>query len=161
MEKNNKNKKALKKVKIKDNEGLTVSYNMEDLKQYLPHLIKEMSEKTKTMKIESVNNEGCLKKIDDNKNINKLYPKELYSPTAIDFIRRCTKKEDALAILDYLLKRNEISEKDYNKYKNIISNEGGLNQLINESGGQKQPGYYMRKYYKKNHKNQTLNINED
>ncbi|MFX0035075.1 MAG: DUF2095 family protein [Candidatus Hermodarchaeota archaeon] len=161
MKKNNRNKKVSKKIKTMDDEGLTVSYNNENLKQLFPHLLKEMAENTKIIKINSNINGNFLKNIPEHKNINKIYPNELYNPTAIDFIRRCTKKEEAIAILDYLLKRNEISEKDYNKYRNIISNEEGLNQLIKESGGQKQPGYYMRKYYMKNYKNQTLKTNED
>ncbi|MFX1501864.1 MAG: DUF2095 family protein, partial [Promethearchaeota archaeon] len=90
-----------------------------------------------------------------------LYPNELYNPGVIDFIRRCTKKEDAIHILDYLLKKKEVTQEDYIKYKNVISQPGGLERLICESGGLKEPGYYMRKYYKKDIKNQKLNSNED
>ena len=63
--------------------------------------------------------------------------------------------------MDYLLKRNEITNEDYNRYKINISQEDGLENLINESGGLKQPGYYMRKYYKKSPNNQKLNNNDD
>ncbi|MFW9973268.1 MAG: DUF2095 family protein, partial [Candidatus Odinarchaeota archaeon] len=72
-----------------------------------------------------------------------------YNPGIIDFLRRCTKNEEANEILDYLMERKEITQQDYSKYKNIISQEGGLKQLIDESGGLKRPGYYMKKYYKK------------
>jgi hypothetical protein len=44
---------------------------------------------------------------------------------------------------------------------NSISQEGGLERLIEESGGLKKPGYYMRKYYKNLQKDQKLNSNKD
>ena len=85
----------------------------------------------------------------------------MINPGAIDFLRRCTQKEEAFEILDYLLKRNEITQQDYHKYKTIISQKGGLKRLINEFGGLKRPGYYMRKYYKKSINNQKLNSKKD
>ena len=92
---------------------------------------------------------------------NNLYPNELFNPGVIDFLRRCTKNEEAINILDYLMERNEITQQDYIRYENIISQEGGLKQIIDECGGLKRPGYYMRKYYKKEINNQELNSKED
>jgi len=150
-----------KKIKVKDNKGLTVSYKKEEILEFFPHLIKEVSEKTKSIKIDSINHQ--IEQLDKEKNqiLQNNYPNELYNPGVIDFIRRCSNNEDAINILDYLMKRNEISKEDYKSYTNIISQEGGLERFINESGGLKKPGYYMRKYYKKDNKNQKLNINED
>ena len=37
----------------------------------------------------------------------------------------------------------------YDKYMSTISQEGGLSRVINESGGLKRPGYYMKKFLKK------------
>jgi hypothetical protein len=124
-------------------------------------LKNEISGKTKSIKIDSMDTK--LENIHKKKvqNTFELYPNELYNPGVIDFIRRCTNKEDAIHILEYLLKRREVAEKDYIKYKNIISLPGGLERLIGESGGLKRPGYYMRKYYKKDIKNQKINSNED
>ena len=150
-----------KKIKVKDNKGLTVSYKKEEILEFFPHLIKEVSKKTKSIKIDSINHQ--IEQLDKEKNqiLQNNYPNELYNPGVIDFIRRCSSNEDAINILDYLMKRNEISKEDYKSYTNIISQEGGLERFINESGGLKKPGYYMRKYYKKDNKNQKLNINED
>ncbi|MFX1303336.1 MAG: DUF2095 family protein [Promethearchaeota archaeon] len=161
MGKNKKEEEPTKKIKVEDKEGLTLSYDKGELNDHFPHLIKEMSEKEKSIKIKSIENE--VEQINDEKpqESKNLYPNELYSPRAIDFIRRCAKEEEAIDILDYLLKRNEISQEDYNSYRNIISKEGGLKKLINESGGPKKPGYYLEKYYFKDNKNQKLNSNED
>ncbi len=150
-----------KKIKVKDKEELTLSYKKEEFLEHFPYLIKEISEKTKSIEINSINCQ--IEQIHKEKfQISKNdYPNELYNPGAIDFIRRCSSKKDAINILDYLMKRNEINKEDYKSYKNIISQKGGLERIINESGGLKKPGYYMRKYYKKDMKNQKLNSNED
>ncbi|NVM34194.1 MAG: DUF2095 family protein [Candidatus Lokiarchaeota archaeon] len=161
MEKEDKNKKSNKKIKIEDKEGFLVSYDRKELDEIFPHLIKEVFEKKKSIKIDSFNNEIEQKYEEKLQGSNDLYPNELYNPGAVDFIRRCTTKEEVIKILDYLLKKNEISMEDYNNYRNIISQEDGLDRLINESGGFKRPGYYMRKYYKENPKNQKLNTNDD
>ena len=161
MKKNNKNGKDLKKVKIEESNGLKISYNKDEFNKQFPHLIEEISSKKKTLEIDSYKAD-----IEQNDEENPpkskiLYPNELYNPKAIDFLRRCTKNDDAIDILDYLLERNEISKQDYYKYKTIISQEGGLKRLINEFGGLKRPGYYMRKYYKKSINNQKLNSKKD
>ncbi len=161
MEKDNKNGEIPKKIKVEDEEGLTVSYDKEELDDRFPHLIKELSEKTKSLRINAIDNENQQNNKEELQDSSKLYPTELYNPTAIDFIRRCTKKEEATIILDYLLKRDEITQEDYSKTKNIISQEGGLKRFIDESGGLKRPGYYMRKYYKRDIKNQKINTKKD
>ncbi|TET57593.1 MAG: DUF2095 domain-containing protein [Promethearchaeota archaeon] len=156
-----KKRKPKNKIKVEDNEGLTLSYNREELDERFPHLTKEMFEKKKSIKMDSVDYEIEKDYKEKSQKSNKLYPNELYNPGVIDFIRRCTKKEDAINLLNYLLRRNEISNNDYNTYRNIILKEGGLERLIAESGGLKRPGYYMRKYYKKATKNQKLNSNDN
>jgi len=161
MEKNNKDEKDHKKVEIEESNGLKIAYNKDEFNKQFPHLIKEISSKKKTIKINSYRADIEQNQEEKSLKSNELYPNELYNPEAIDFLRRCTREEDALDILDYLLERNEITKQDYNKYKTIISQEGGLKRLINEFGGLKRPGYYMRKYYKKNINNQKLNSKKD
>lgn len=156
-----KKRKPKNKTKVEDDEGLTLSYNREEIDEHFPHLTKEMFEKKKSIKIDSVDYEIEKNYKEKSQKSNKLYPNELYNPSVIDFIRRCTKKEDAINILNYLLRRNEVSNNEYNTYRNIILKEGGLERLIAESGGLKRPGYYMRKYYKKAPKNQKLNSNDN
>lgn len=161
MKKTNKNGKDSKKVEIEDSNGLKISYNKDELSNQFPHLIEEISTKKKSLKIESINMDIEPEKEKTQQKTNNLYLNELYNPGVVDFLRRCTNKKDAIDILEYLMARKEISLEDYTKYKKIISQEGGLKQLINEYGGLKRPGYYMRKYYKKENNNQELNTKPD
>ena len=161
MEKNNKNKKNLKKVKIKESNGLKISYNKDEFNKKFPHLIEEISLKKKSIPIDSFKMDVEQDHDEKLQKTDNLYPNELYNPSTVDFLRRCTKNEEAMNILNYLLKRNEITKQDYNIYKTIISKEGGLKRLIDEHGGLKRPGYYMRKYYKKEINDQRINSKED
>jgi len=58
--------------------------------------------------------------------------------------------KEAVEILDFLLKRNEITKDFYDElYFRITQEKDGLKRLINECGGFKKPGYYEKKFYKK------------
>ena len=142
-------KSVFKKAKINDKNGLNISYDKKELEKFMPSLISEISKKDKSLKIDSVkyNVEQIEKKSDHI--IQSSIPNELINPGAIDFIRRCTTTEEAFEILDYLLRRRELSNQEYKEYKKKISQEGGLHKFIEECGGFKKPGYYERKYYKK------------
>jgi len=150
MEKNQKDKdSALKKPKIIDFDGLKIAYEKSELEKQYPNLISEISNKKKSIKIDSVdfNIESKCKA----KNITKTkdYKEDLNNPGVIDFVRRCTNNDEALEILDYLFKRKEINLQFYKKLKNQISKKDGLKKLIKECGGPKKPGYYERKYHSK------------
>jgi len=150
MEKNQKDKdNALKKPKIIDFDGLKIVYEKSELEKQYPNLISEISNKKKSIKIDSV--DFNIKSKSKAKNITKTkdYKEDLKNPGVIDFIRRCTNKDEALEILDYLFKRKEINLEFYKKLKNQISKKNGLKKLIKECGGPKKPGYYERKYYSK------------
>lgn len=146
-ENNKEDKKSFKKAKIKEKKGLNVAYDKNELGEFFPHLMKELSKKNQSMKINSVNYK--IEQKDEDKNQIESIPNELINPGAIDFIRRCTKNEEAFEILDYLLKRSKLTLEEYNMYKKQIMKEGGLKELIEKSGGPKNPGYYINKYYKK------------
>ena len=98
--------------------------------------------KKKIVKIESVQPAFNTNKSFDRTNI----PRELVNPGAIDFIRRCTTKEEALRILDFLVKRKELYIDEYNSYKRQILLKEGLKKFIEEHGGFKNPGYYEKKF---------------
>ncbi|MFX1408756.1 MAG: DUF2095 family protein [Promethearchaeota archaeon] len=147
-----KRNKPHKKAKIKDNNGLEISYDKNELAEYFPHLISEVSISKKALKIDSVKF--------NIQNSNDYYPEELYNPKAIDFIRRCTNDEEAIEILNYLLRRKELSNDEYKLLKSQILQKEGLTNLIEEHGGFKKPGYYERKFrnftqQKKNEKQRT------
>ena len=149
-EKNEKNeKKPFKEIKIQDKDGINVEYDKEDLQTKFPHLISEMSNKEQSIQIDSVTSE--IEKIKDeaSSNTEVLIPNELINPGAIDFLRRCTRNEEALEIIDFLLQRRELTQEEHDTLYDIIVQEGGLKKLIEDSGGFKKEGYYERKYYKK------------
>lgn len=134
MENNRKKKQQEKNPVISNEDGLTISYNKDELVKHFPNLLTEIKGKRKSVKIDSV------------EDYDNTFSRELVNPGAIDFIRRCTSEEEALKILDYLLKRKEISTKKYESLKEEICQENGLLKLINRHGGLKRPGYYERKF---------------
>ncbi|MFX0041425.1 MAG: DUF2095 family protein [Candidatus Hodarchaeota archaeon] len=141
-----KKKKPFNKTRITDNNGLKVSYDKIELDEYLPHLMSEVSESKKSLKIDSVKFKIEQEFEETIDNSNNYYPEELYNPKAIDFIRRCTKDEEAIEILDYLLRRKELTKEEYTLFKSQILQKDGLKKLIEECGGFKESGYYERKY---------------
>lgn len=146
MGKNKEKNEPFKKASIENEDGLKISYDKEELGEYFPHLIKEISGNQKSIKIDSVEVEIESSTEQNSGGSDLFYPEELINPSTIDFIRRCTTNEDALNILDYMLERKKISITDYNSLKNQILEEDGLKELINKHGGFKSPGYYEKKY---------------
>jgi len=144
-ESHEKQRESFKKAEIINEDGLKISYDPKELEKNFPSLMLEISEKKKYMRIESINHE-LEQKVNKVTN-NTSYQENLKNPGAIDFIRRCTNNEDAIEILDFLFNRKEISDKDYKFLKSQILKKGGLKRLINNNGGLKTPGYYIRKYY--------------
>jgi hypothetical protein len=147
MNKTEDNKDNFKKPKINRENGLNVDYDRNELNKYLPHLMEEMQEQKKMLKIDSIDYD--VESIEGETNENEINSnrEELTDPTVIDFIRRCSNKEQAMEILDFLLNKEEISTEEYQKFKKKISKKNGLKDLIEECGGFKRPGYYLRKYY--------------
>ncbi len=144
-----KKKDCYKKPKINEKNGLNISYDKNELRQFYPHLIAEISDKKKSIKIDSVKMEDEEKKKISSASQNRDVPEELINPRAVDFIRRCKTDGEAREILDFLLKRKEITIEEYNELRNHIKKEGGLKKLTDECGGFKKPGYYEMKYYQK------------
>ena len=148
MEKKTKNKEILNKIKVENHKGLTVSYDKDEINEKFPHLITEIAGKKKTIKIEAIKNNTDLKQ----SRLITSSPNELFNPGAIDFLRRCTNRNEALNILDYLLKVKEISKNEHHSFKNQILKEKGLKEFIDKHGGFKSPGYYEKKYRNKTQK---------
>ena len=162
MEKEERKETELKKnLDVTDEDGLKIAYDTEELERQLPQLMRELSKKKKSLKIEGVDYEIEQTKEEIKVNQDTKYYEDLLNPSAIDFIRRCTEKEDALAMIDYLLKRNELKPQDYNVLKGRIQEEGGLEKIISECGGLKTPGYYERKFARKINITDNDNKNEN
>ncbi|MFX0146484.1 MAG: DUF2095 family protein [Candidatus Hodarchaeota archaeon] len=145
-------KNTLKEPKINDFEGLHINYETSELEKQFPNLMSEISNRKKALRINSVN-----LNVEDNDDAKDMglkgtidYQEDLKNPGVIDFIRRCSSQNEAFEILDFLLKRKEISNEEYKKIKNRIKKKNGLKKLIEKYGGFKKPGYYERKFYSKN-----------
>jgi len=150
MEREEKKETELKKnLDVTDEDGLKIAYDTEELEIQFPQLMRELSEKKKSLKIEGVDYEIEQAKEEPKVSQDTNFCEDLLNPGTIDFIRRCKEKEDALEILDYLLERNELNIQDYNALKNRIKEEGGLEKIVAECGGLKAPGYYERKFPRK------------
>lgn len=66
---------------------------------------------------------------------------ELFNPNIISFLRRCQKESEAIEIIDYMLKKGEITEEEAEKYKTQCKKEG-----VRSFGTYKAPGYYEREF---------------
>lgn len=113
------NKKNAPKL---SDDNLTIEFNEKDFKKALPHLSSELIKGEKKISIQGIEN-------------------NITDPGTIDFIRRCSTNEEAFEIIDFLLKRNEISLEEFDSLKNQIKNQG-----LSSFGFQKKTGYYERKY---------------
>ena len=136
-------------MKIQNEDKLNVEYDKEEFQSKFPHLMEELSNKEQSIQIDSITSEIEKAWDDTPSRREKKIPNELTNPGAIDFLRRCTTNEEAFEIIDFLLQRNELTREQYDEFYGKIVQEGGLQKLIEESGGLKKTGYYERKYYKK------------
>lgn len=62
-----------------------------------------------------------------------------YIPDAIDFLRRCDRKEEAEEIISYLEKRNEISPEYAKKLRKQLKEKG-----VRSFGSKKEDDYYLK-----------------
>ena len=146
MDEETEERKSSKKSMVENTESLKIPYEEDELNEFFPHLIEEISKKEKSIKIDSVTTsiendiEEKLQRSD------LIHPKELINPGPIDFIRRCSTSEEAFTIMEFLLARGEITPKEFTLLKNQIKTDNGLKKLIEKYGGFKRPGYYERKF---------------
>jgi len=66
---------------------------------------------------------------------------EGYSPTPIDYLRRCSNDEEALEVINYLEKKGEIDGKLSEMLRQQVRSLG-----VRSFGPLKEEGYYLRKY---------------
>lgn len=107
-------------------------YEIDEFKKKYPRLADEiLSGKTKQ----------------NNLQIQLLDPWRGYVPTVVDYIRRCKTVEEAFEVLDYLVKRGELTQEQAEKYREVLRSGG-----IEAFGGRKEDDYYYReavKYWNK------------
>ncbi len=102
-------KKRLKSP-LQTEDNLTVEYDKEDFQKSFPHLVEELETKNSLSGIEI---EGV--------SYNKMEPED---PTLIDFILRCSTDEEAIDVINFLEKRNEITSAEADRTRKQIESEG-------------------------------------
>jgi hypothetical protein len=118
----------------------------EELEKY-PHLKKELeNDKTKKINLEFVTAEQAeeieaeLKEKAEQTTIQR-QERDIfdgYNPTVVDFIRRCDTEEEALEIIEYMEKTEQITSKEADDLRKQLNNSG-----IRSFGEKKEKGYYL------------------
>ena len=96
MERKNKKKEIVNKIRVEDEEGLTVSYDIDEFKEKFPHLVSEITGKTKFVKIESVEKTD----VDEPEEIIEL--KKIPKDKAIELIKSYVEKHPACRTSDII-----------------------------------------------------------
>ena len=125
----------------------------DEFRKSFPKLSKELDDDSINIPITSIRSEDSTQE-----NEKQVLSDELRNPDVISFIRRADTDEDALEIIDFLLKRGEIIEEYANELKLQLGMMG-----VRSFGTKKEPGYYEKKYrYKEKKRNEDKNkINND
>lgn len=62
-----------------------------------------------------------------------------YDPGVTDFLRRCSSDEEAFEIIEYLVKRGEVTAEEAEKLRRRLRDEG-----LRSFGPKKEPGFYEK-----------------
>jgi len=110
-----------------------MAMDWETFKKNFPNLAKEIEENTCSMKL-------GIKDSSSSKGGKHNVPKfRGYNPNVIDFIRRCDTESQALEIVDYLERRNELSHEEAEKIRVLLKEKG-----VRFFGSKKGPGWYFK-----------------
>ncbi len=145
-------------------------YKKKEFKKRFPALFNELESKEMAVPIDEVREQTPSTEKDDDLSTTETMEEKVtmdvveldeydywrgYDPKVEDFIRRAKKTEEAIEIIDYLLKRNEITNEKAIELKEILKTKG-----LAAFGPHKRPGYYfeerMRQSMKKSMKKSPL-----
>ncbi|NHI92342.1 MAG: DUF2095 domain-containing protein [Candidatus Lokiarchaeota archaeon] len=105
-----------------------------DIEKHFPNLAKEVIRKSsKELSIKSI-------RFHDNE-IGNANETELKNPDVISFLRRCDTDEQGIEIIDFMMKRNEITKDLAESLKIQLKTKG-----IRSFGSKKEAGYYDNTY---------------
>lgn len=103
---------------------MSPEYDVEEFKKKFPNLAGEIFEgRTKNIAVR----------------VSTVDPWRGYVPTVIDYIRRCRTVEEAFEVIDYLVKRKELSPEEAEKLVEKLK-AGGIEAF----GGRKEDNYYYK-----------------
>ena len=110
-----------------------VDVDTREFKRRFPHLAKELESQKGTFGITSVNGVAAVEKpVGD--------PFSGYTPTVLDYLRRCGSDKEAEETIDYLEKKGEI-DSEYAKQLRKTLKEHGLSSF----GPKKEDDYYLKR----------------
>ncbi len=105
----------------------------EDFEREYPELSRELrEERTIRLRIRGVRQQP-----DSNEEAHKTVKQ--FTPAITDFIRRCDTVAEAMEIVDYMLRRREITETEAERIRTQLK-ESGLRSF----GSKKEPGHYLK-----------------
>jgi len=122
-----------------------------EIKEQFPELHREMfvKEKSLTLPVDEISSPDELdEKSVEGTSLNEVGevslsrisdPLDRYSPSVDDFLARADTDEDALAIINYLRRKNEISVEKAGELTEIIQQRG-----VRSLGPKRTPGHYNR-----------------
>jgi hypothetical protein len=104
-----------------------------NFKKMFPNLAKELAGGENAVSIDSVEPASD--------EVGEEHPDKFhnYVPTVVDFIRRCTTKEEAHEIICYMEKRREITPEHARQLKRQLKEKG-----VRSFGAKKQDNYYFK-----------------
>jgi len=114
--------------------GSTMEIDKKRFKKFFPHLSREVEAKERRVTITSVRSDLQTGERASSRRFDS------YVPDVIDFIRRCDNGKQAIEIVDYMEKREEISS-DYAKRLRKQLREKGVRSF----GPKKEDDYYSRR----------------
>ena len=104
-------------------------YSREEFRRLFPNLAREIERRSMVINIDGIRSTP--------EEAEKIATTKL--PTAVDYLRRCDNDEEAREVINYLLKRGEISEEEAEKLLEQLEKEG-----VRSFGSRKTPGHYLR-----------------
>ncbi|MHA1302669.1 MAG: DUF2095 family protein [Candidatus Heimdallarchaeaceae archaeon] len=102
----------------------------EDFKEYFPAIYRELKSEEEQLFVNEIRTSTGAKKIRKFRG---------YDPSIVDFICRCKTEEEAKEIIDYMFKRQEITEEEKKQLLEQLEKEG-----LESFGPHRAPGYYER-----------------
>ena len=109
---------------------LTIDYDINEFSKTLPNLTSELTNEDHpgNFPLDEI-------KFDDE------IPED---PSVVEFIQRCTTENEALEIINYLEKKEEISQKLAETYRERLKKKG-----LTDFGPHRERGFYERKFLRK------------
>ena len=126
-----------------------MSIRRKDFKKCFPHLAEEIESKKMSLSIDEVQNEAAGEDTADSPLDIKHVHMDIietegvdiwrgFDPQAEDFIRRASTVAEAIEIIEFLIKRKELSEEKAEELLHILHTQG-----LQAFGPHKRPGYYL------------------